>query len=188
MERQPSEVTIPSLKLGGSYAAPEPGAGVVVFAHGSGSSRRSPRNRFVAEGVRHAGLGTLLFDLLREEEAADRRKVFDIPLLAGRLLGATDSLASPTGPAGALPVGYFGASDRRGGGAGGGRGAPRGGARRGLRGGRPDLAGPQVLRRVRGRRARGRGRGMRLAGRRRWCRPTRARCAKPRRRRRLAAS
>ena len=50
MERQPVEVTIPSLRLGGSHTAPEPGAGAVVFAHGSGSSRRSPRNRFVAEG------------------------------------------------------------------------------------------------------------------------------------------
>jgi putative phosphoribosyl transferase len=149
MERQPVEVTIPSLRLGGSYAAPEPGAGVVVFAHGSGSSRRSPRNRFVAEGVRHAGLGTLLFDLLREEEAADRRKVFDTPLLAGRLLGATDWLASPAGPGRALPIGYFGAST--GAAAALVAAAARPGAVRAVvsRGGRPDLAGPQVLRRVR---------------------------------------
>ena len=61
--RVPMEVTIPPLGLGGSYAPPEAGAGVVVFAHGSGSGRSSPRNRFVAEGLREAGLGTLLFDL-----------------------------------------------------------------------------------------------------------------------------
>src|ERR687894_1459061 len=109
MAREPIEVTIPPLGLGGSYAPPEPGTGVMVFAHGSGSSRFSPRNRFVAEGLRRAGLGTLLLDLLRPEEAEERRKVFDIPLLARRLTDATDWLASPAGAGGAVPVGYFGA-------------------------------------------------------------------------------
>ena len=147
--RVPMEVTIPPLGLGGSYAPPEAGAGVVVFAHGSGSGRSSPRNRFVAEGLREAGLGTLLFDLLREEEAADRRKVFDIPLLARRLMDATDWLTSPAGAGGAVPVGYFGAST--------GAGAALAAAAlhpdpvRAVvsRGGRPDLAGPEALRHVR---------------------------------------
>ena len=147
--REPMEVTIPPLGLGGSYAPPEPGAGVVVFAHGSGSGRSSPRNRFVAEGLREAGLGTLLFDLLREEEAADRRKVFDIPLLARRLMDATDWLTSPAGAGGAVPVGYFGAST--GAGAALLAAALHPGPVRAVvsRGGRPDLAGPEALRHVR---------------------------------------
>jgi putative phosphoribosyl transferase len=150
MDRKPVEVTIPLLGLGGSYVPPEPGAGVVVFAHGSGSSRLSPRNRFVAEGLRRAGLGTLLLDLLRPEEAEDRRKVFDIPLLAERLVGATDWLASPAGAGGTAPVGYFGAST--------GAAAAlvaatlrQDGTVRAVvsRGGRPDLAGPEALSRAR---------------------------------------
>src|SRR5918997_3735605 len=107
MAREPIEVTIPPLGLGGSYAPPEPGTGVMVFAHGSGSSRFSPRNRFVAEGLRQAGLGPLLFDLLRPEEAEERRKVFDIPLLARRLTDATDWLASPAGAGGAGGGGHL---------------------------------------------------------------------------------
>lgn len=149
MDARPGEVTIPPLGLGGSYAPPEAGAGVVIFAHGSGSSRFSPRNRFVAEGLRQAGLGTLLFDLLRPEEAEDRRKVFDIPLLAGRLIAATEWLTSPAGAGGAVPVGYFGAST-------GAAAALVAAAQRGelvravvSRGGRPDLAGPEALARVR---------------------------------------
>jgi len=148
MDREPIEVTIPPLGLGGSYAPPEPGAGVVVFAHGSGSSRFSPRNRFVAEALRQVGLGTLLLDLLRPDEAEDRRKVFDIPLLARRLMDGTDWLASPAGAGGAVPVGYFGAST--------GAGAALVAAAlyhdpvRAVvsRGGRPDLAGPESLSRV----------------------------------------
>jgi hypothetical protein len=102
--REPIEVTIPPLGLGGSYAPPEPGAGVVVFAHGSGNSRFSPRNRHVAAGLRKARLGTLLLDLLRPEEANDRRKVFDIPLLAQRLMNATDTVTSSAGAGGAVPA------------------------------------------------------------------------------------
>jgi putative phosphoribosyl transferase len=148
--REPMEVTIPPLGLGGSYAPPEAGGGVVIFAHGSGSSRFSPRNRFVAEALRRAGLGTLLLDLLRPEEAEDRRKVFDIPLLAQRLMNATDWLTSPAGVGGAAPVGYFGAST--------GAAAalvaaalrPDGPMRAVVsRGGRPDLAGAEALSRVR---------------------------------------
>lgn len=148
MSAEPLEVTIPPLGLGGSFAMPEPGAGVVVFAHGSGSSRFSPRNRFVAAGLRQAGLGTLLLDLLRPEEAEDRRKVFDIPLLAERLGQATDWVLSEYGAGGVVPVGYFGSST--------GAGAALMAASEDpqrvrtvvSRGGRPDLAGPDALGRV----------------------------------------
>ncbi|MYV68870.1 phosphoribosyltransferase, partial [Streptomyces sp. SID2131] len=95
--------------LAGRLAVPEGAAGLVLFAHGSGSSRHSPRNRTVAAELNRAGLGTLLFDLLSEAEAADRAHVFDTPLLAGRLAGATEQLAGWPGVAG-LPLGYFGAS------------------------------------------------------------------------------
>lgn len=83
--------------------------GVVIFAHGSGSSRNSPRNRQVAQTLRAAGLATLLFDLLTPEEAADRTNVFDIPLLAGRVCAALRWIAHQPG-FGGLPVGLFGAS------------------------------------------------------------------------------
>lgn len=83
--------------------------GVVVFAHGSGSSRLSPRNRQVAAVLQEHGLGTLLFDLLTPEEAQDRRLVFDIPLLADRLVGAIDWLRSRPGRADQR-IGLFGAS------------------------------------------------------------------------------
>jgi hypothetical protein len=84
------EVEIPfaSRRLGGTLLLPAQAGGIVLFAHGSGSSRNSPRNQFVARSLQDAGLGTLLFDLLGEDEAEDRRKVFDIELLAARLLGA----------------------------------------------------------------------------------------------------
>lgn len=83
--------------------------GIVLFAHGSGSSRLSPRNIFVAEALQHAGFATLLFDLLTEEEEANRANVFDIALLAERL----DQAATWVGDNAAvrnLPVGLFGAS------------------------------------------------------------------------------
>lgn len=82
---------------------------VVVFAHGSGSSRLSPRNNAVARDLRDAGLGTFLFDLLSEAEAADRSNVFDIPLLADRLSLATSWLRDKEGLA-VWRFGYFGAS------------------------------------------------------------------------------
>ncbi|WP_437589855.1 phosphoribosyltransferase family protein [Sorangium sp. So ce1000] len=99
--------------LPGDLAIPERAGGLVIFAHGSGSSRRSPRNRSVAEALWRWGLATLLFDLLTdEEEAEDRRNTrlrFDIDLLARRLIGATDwALARPE--LRHLAVGYFGAS------------------------------------------------------------------------------
>jgi len=95
--------------LQGDLTLPEDAPGVVIFAHGSGSSRRSPRNRFVAGLLTEAGLGTLLFDLLTSAEESDRRNVFDIPLLAGRLVGATQWLARHPDAVG-RNFGYFGAS------------------------------------------------------------------------------
>lgn len=83
--------------------------GTIVFAHGSGSSRHSPRNVAVAERLNRARLATLLIDLLTPEEAADRSKVFDIALLARRLTEATGS-ATGRADLGGLPLGYFGAS------------------------------------------------------------------------------
>jgi len=99
--------------LGGDLASPVAAAGVVLFAHGSGSGRHSPRNRFVAGRLQAAGLATLLIDLLTEaEERADARTGhlrFDIPFLAGRVAGAVEWLAGNADTAG-LRVGLFGAS------------------------------------------------------------------------------
>ncbi|MCX2182861.1 dienelactone hydrolase family protein [Streptomyces sp. SKN60] len=105
------EVRIPlgAGEAGGRLAVPDGATGVVLFAHGSGSSRHSPRNQAVAETLNRAGVGTLLFDLLTEEEAADRSNVFDTPLLAERLRQAADWLAGRPEAAG-LRIGYFGAS------------------------------------------------------------------------------
>ena len=97
------------LSLPGDLAIPEPAIGVVVFAHGSGSSRRSPRNVRVAERLQAEGLGTLLFDLLTEDEAGDRDKVFDIGLLSRRLEGAVGRLRGEP-DVGQLPTALFGAS------------------------------------------------------------------------------
>ena len=96
-------------RLAGHLSTPGGGAGMVVFAHGSGSSRSSPRNRFVAGVLATAGLGTLLFDLLTAEEEQDRANVFNIGLLASRLGAVTGWMHGQPGLAG-VPVGYFGAS------------------------------------------------------------------------------
>ena len=104
-------VTAGSVRLAGHLTVPEgaTGNGIVLFAHGSGSSRHSPRNRFVAEVLHQGALGTLLFDLLTQEEELDRANVFDIELLAERLVAATHWLR--TQPEGRnAPIGYFGAS------------------------------------------------------------------------------
>jgi predicted phosphoribosyltransferase/dienelactone hydrolase len=95
--------------LPGRLTVPAGARGVVVFAHGSGSSRNSPRNMFVAAALHVIGLGSLQFDLLTPEEEADRANVFDIGLLAGRLTAATAWLRGQPGLQ-QLPVGYFGAS------------------------------------------------------------------------------
>ena len=142
-ERQ-VHVAADSITLEGTLALPSGVRGTVVFAHGSGSSRHSPRNRFVAEQLRGGGLGTLLVDLLTaEEEAVDERTRhlrFDIGLLANRLVAAMAWLGRQAETSG-LPVGLFGAST-------GGGAALRAAAARPewveavvSRGGRPDLAG-----------------------------------------------
>ncbi|MFJ6780982.1 phosphoribosyltransferase family protein [Streptomyces yangpuensis] len=134
------EVDAGGLALAGDLALPEGAGAVVVFAHGSGSSRRSPRNRTVAADLNRAGLGTLLFDLLTPAEEADRANVFDIEPLAGRLAAATAWLRRRA----PLPVGYFGAST---GAAAALWAASAADADIGAvvsRGGRPDLAGPRL--------------------------------------------
>lgn len=108
------EVRIPvdGLTLQGMLEAPPEASGVVLFAHGSGSGRFSPRNQFVARSLREGRVGTLLFDLLTDEEAEDRTNVFDIPLLASRLALAAQWLRA-RGPRGGRwegKIGYFGAS------------------------------------------------------------------------------
>ena len=114
MTKKPSvsrEVSIPAggVALPGTLTLPAAPRGIVLFAHGSGSSRHSPRNRFVADVLVDAGIATLLFDLLTPSEDRTRETRFDIPLLTTRLVDATAWLATEPALA-ALPVGYFGAS------------------------------------------------------------------------------
>jgi putative phosphoribosyl transferase len=108
---QPVDVVAGDARLPGQLSVPEDARAVVVFAHGSGSSRLSPRNQFVARELQQARLGTLLFDLLTEDEEAEDLKTrelrFNIPFLAERLGNATDWLLGHTGGS---TVGYFGAS------------------------------------------------------------------------------
>ncbi len=143
-------VRIPAgaIELEGAIEVPENARGVVVFAHGSGSSRMSPRNRFVAGELRHAGFATLLTDLLTEAEDAHYERRFDIAFLAERLKAAV-LWAFSLPREGALPLGLFGAST---GGAAALEVAAEMGPRIGAvvsRGGRPDLARPESLERVR---------------------------------------
>jgi dienelactone hydrolase len=154
MSRSPSEpraVRIPAdgVSLDGDLLVPGPAAGLVLFAHGSGSSRHSPRNRLVAGALHEAGLATLLFDLLTpDEEAMDVRTAhlrFNIDLLARRLIAATDWVGQAPDLR-TLSIGYFGAST-------GAAAALIAAAERPdmvravvSRGGRPDLAGPGLPR------------------------------------------
>lgn len=140
-------IAIPPVGLAGDLRLAESPRGIVIFAHGSGSSRLSPRNRHVAEALSDAGLATLLFDLLTEAEASDRTNVFDIGLRARRLVDAIDWVAGQPALAD-LPIGLFGAST-------GAAAALKAAAARPeavkavvSRGGRPDLAG-EVLSQVR---------------------------------------
>ncbi len=102
-------VQVGSVQLSGHLTVPSPLRGFVVFAHGSGSSSRSPRNRYVARALNQFGLGTLLFDLLTPGEELDRANVFDIDLLSERLIGATRWVRERSEAKNA-PLGYFGAS------------------------------------------------------------------------------
>lgn len=139
-------VTAGGAVLTGRLTIPQDASGVVIFAHGSGSSRHSPRNWFVAATLHRAGFATLVFDLLTPEEERKRANVFDTELLAGRLVTVTEWLTSQP-DIGTLPIGYFGAST----GAGAALAAaadPRIHVKAVVsRGGRPDLAG-HALRRV----------------------------------------
>jgi putative phosphoribosyl transferase len=148
---QPVQVRAGRIALPADLAVPDHPRGVVVFAHGSGSSRRSPRNQRVAASLHHRRFATLLMDLLTDEEervdGRTRELRFDMPLLAGRLTGAIDWLSRHQATAG-LPLGAFGAST-------GAAAALIAAAERPdevravvSRGGRPDLAGdalPRVL-------------------------------------------
>lgn len=137
------DIEIGPVVVTGHLTVPERASGLVIFAHGSGSSRHSPRNRYVASVLGEVGLATLLFDLLTKQEELDRANVFDIDLLADRL-GAVSDWARTRSGLGGFPTGYFGAST---------------GAAAALwaaaeshcdvaavvsRGGRPDLAGPRL--------------------------------------------
>jgi putative phosphoribosyl transferase len=108
-EEQELSLQLDELRLPASLIAPADARGVVVFAHGSGSSRLSPRNRAVARALAAGGLASLLFDLLTAAEAQRRELAFDVALLAGRLTGVTAQLAAQPRARG-LPVAYFGAS------------------------------------------------------------------------------
>jgi putative phosphoribosyl transferase len=144
-------VSIPvgELLLNADLTMPHSPTGVVVFAHGSGSSRHSNRNRFVAAELQAAGLATLLMDLLTEsEESVDEvsgHLRFDIPLLAQRLTGATDWITMESATR-ALPVGYFGASTGAGAALVAAAERPDRVAAVVSRGGRPDLAGDALAR------------------------------------------
>jgi putative phosphoribosyl transferase len=109
LEEREVEVEAGRRKLQGILAVPAGARSIVVFAHGSGSGRLSPRNQFVARSLQAGGLATLLVDLLEEDEADDRRYVFDVELLAERLENAADWLKWQTEARG-LRLGYFGAS------------------------------------------------------------------------------
>jgi alpha-beta hydrolase superfamily lysophospholipase len=106
-------IPIDGLELDGALAVPSDATGLVIFAHGSGSSRHSPRNRHVAALLNERGLATLLFDLLTFAEeridALDATLRFDVDMLAERLIAATDSLIAQNRTRG-LPLGYFGSS------------------------------------------------------------------------------
>lgn len=108
-----TSIVLKGVTLGANLGIPSGAPGFVIFAHGSGSSRHSPRNQYVAGVLREAGLGTMLFDLLTAEEeqaeAETRHLRFDIPFLAERLVGATRWALDKTGSRD-LNVGYFGAS------------------------------------------------------------------------------
>lgn len=141
-------IPIPDAELYGMLSVPVNARGLVVFAHGSGSGRFSPRNQMVAAALQDAGFGTLLFDLLTEaEERIDERTReyrFNIPMLAERLVAATDWLGEQVATEG-LGIGYFGAST--GAGAALIAAAERPDIRAVVsRGGRPDLAGDALER------------------------------------------
>lgn len=139
LQKQAVQIPVAGHFLEGILQVPTPAQGLVLFAHGSGSGRFSPRNQFVAGVLQQAGLATLLMDLLAPEEAEDRAKVFDIGLLAQRLRAAADWLGHQELTA-ALPLGLFGASTGAGAALVAAAKHPKRIAAVVSRGGRPDLA------------------------------------------------
>lgn len=148
-QEQDLRIPVGPVALHGHLTVPSGARSLIVFAHGSGSSRLSPRNRFVAETLQQYGFGTLLFDLLTtEEEAVDRHTAhlrFDIPLLADRLVGVTDWLRREPALSG-LQVGYFGASTGAAAALAAAAARPEAVGAVVSRGGRPDLAGDALPR------------------------------------------
>lgn len=141
------DIPISDVTLKGIFGVPTAASGIVVFAHGSGSSRLSRRNNYVADIIRQRGMGTLLFDLLTEEEDLDYDKRFEIPLLTDRLMEVTQWLKDQEQHA-SKKIAYFGAST-------GAAAALAAAARLGdaisavvSRGGRPDMAGVDKLAKV----------------------------------------
>lgn len=141
------QIPIHGVNIEGALELPPQPKGIVLFVHGSGSSRHSPRNNYVAAALRENGIGTLLIDLLTEEEDRDVRARFDISLLFRRLLAITRWVRAEKQTFG-LPLGYFGAST-------GAAAALQAAAEFGksvgavvARGGRPDLAGDDALKNV----------------------------------------
>ncbi len=139
MKKLEIDIRLSSVLLKGDLVIPEKATGIVIFSHGSGSSRFSSRNRMVAEHIQKQNIGTLLFDLLTEEEDSIYENRFNIDLLTGRLIETTEWLMEHSEVKG-LPIGYFGAST-------GAASALRAAAYFGAsikavvsRGGRPDLA------------------------------------------------
>jgi putative phosphoribosyl transferase len=146
---QPAEGRSRLVKIGpqgleGVLTVPELAIGLIIFAHGSGSSRHSPRNQYVAERLQHRGMATLLFDLLTEAEASDRRNVFDIPLLATRMEEAV-AWARVDSEVPSLPIGLFGASTGSAAALTAAADLPDDIAAIVSRGGRPDLAGEALV-------------------------------------------
>lgn len=145
--QEPVSIKAGEANLQGDLSVPESAAGIVIFAHGSGSSRKSPRNRFVAEFLYEASLGTLLMDLLTEEEErldeATGHLRFDIELLAKRLAAASGWVDDHPQTKG-LPLGFFGASTGAAAALVAAVRAPQPVAAIVSRGGRPDLAGDSI--------------------------------------------
>lgn len=139
-------VAIGPHRLEGILRTPRCSSGLVIFAHGAGSSRLSPRNNYVADRLAERGIATLLFDLLTEQEASDRANVFDIPLLSERVIEAICWARAEPGLSD-LPIGLFGASTGAAAALVAAAKVPQDVKTVVSRGGRPDLAG-SALRRV----------------------------------------
>ncbi len=142
-KRETHDISVPPIGLPGTLDVPRNAYALVVFAHGSGSSRLSPRNRAVASALNRRGIATLLFDLLTPAEEASRRNVFNIPLLADRLVDAVDWLDKQPDLA-RLPLGLFGASTGAAAALVAAANLPHRVGAVASRGGRPDLAGDSL--------------------------------------------